>query len=305
MSSKEYQKNILITGGSGFIGGNIILYLLNKYPNYFILNIDKLDYCSQRNKQIEKLKNYKFVQGNILEYSLIINIIDKYNIDTIIHMAANSHVDNSFGNSLEFTKNNIVGTHTLLECSKVSLNIKKFIYMSTDEVLGNTPNNILEPTNPYAATKAAAEHIVDSYRISFNLPCIIVRCNNVYGPNQYPEKIIPKFIKLLRGGKDLTIHGDGTNKRKYIHVDDVCSAYDIIMHKGEIGEVYGIGNNQEYTNLQIAQFLIDITKSKSKIVFIEDRPFNDTRYWVDTTKLTQLGWKSNIEILEGINSLIK
>ena len=178
----QFNSCILVTGGSGFVGNHLVNYLVSTYQNYFIVNIDMLDYCSTRNTKLEHgYTNYKFIQGNISEHCLVQFILEEYKIDTIIHLAANTHVDNSFGNSLEFTKNNIVGTHTLLECCRIYGKIKKFICMSTDEVLGcaNPENGFFNPTNPYAATKAAAEHIVNAYRISFNIPTIIVRCNNI------------------------------------------------------------------------------------------------------------------------------
>lgn len=299
----------MVTGGSGFIGNALVKYLVTKYPHYYIINIDKLDYCSTRNTKLEKYKNYRFIHSNISEHHFILYILEEYNVDIVIHMAANTHVDNSFGNSLEFTKNNIVGTHSLLECCKACGTIKKFIFMSTDEVLGNEPNEFLEPTNPYSATKAAAEHLVNAYRISFGLPTIIVRCNNVYGPGQYPEKIIPKFILLLGNGKKLTLHGDGSNKRRYVHVDDVCEAYDTILHCGVVGETYGIGTDDEYSNLEIATMLVGLVHPdkdvKDFLEYTKDRPFNDTRYWVCTKKLESLGWSPRVGFLAGLGNLVK
>ena len=308
----QFNSCILVTGGSGFVGNHLVNYLVSTYQNYFIVNIDMLDYCSTRNTRLEHgYTNYKFIQGNISEHCLVQFILEEYKIDTIIHLAANTHVDNSFGNSLEFTRNNIVGTHTLLECCRIYGKIKKFICMSTDEVLGcaNPENGFFNPTNPYAATKAAAEHIVNAYRISFNIPTIIVRCNNIYGPNQYPEKIIPKFIKLLSESKKITIHGDGSNKRKFVHTDDVCSAYDLILHNGIVGEIYGIGTEDEFTNREIADIIIhkmhgpDINPDDF-IEYIPDRLFNDTRYWVCIKNLKALGWEPKVKFQDGIMNLI-
>ena len=309
----QFYSCILVTGGSGFVGNHLVKYLVSTYKNYFIVNIDMLDYCSTRNTELELNSgaNYKFIQGNITEHCLVKFILEEYKIDTIIHLAANTHVDNSFGNSLEFTRNNIVGTHTLLECCRIYGKIKKFICMSTDEVLGcaNPENGVFNPTNPYAATKASAEHLVNAYRISFHIPTIIVRCNNIYGPNQYPEKIIPKFIKLLNENKKITIHGDGSNKRRFVHTDDVCSAYDIILHNGVVGEIYGIGTEDEFTNIEIANIIIQKmygpqTNLNDFIEYIPDRLFNDTRYWVCIKKLNALGWEPKVKFRDGITDLI-
>ena len=225
-------KNILVTGGCGFIASNFLNYMIQKYPNINFINIDALYYCadiSNITKENRNKNNYKFIKGNIQNKEFIDYILKTNNIDTIIHFAAQSHVDNSFSNPIQYTKDNILGTHNLLESVREYGKINKFIHVSTDEVYGETildsdiknENSILNPTNPYSATKASAEMLVNSYRYSYNLPIIITRGNNVYGPRQYPEKLIPKFIKLLKENKPVTIHGDGSSLRAFIYIEDV------------------------------------------------------------------------------------
>jgi dTDP-glucose 4,6-dehydratase len=232
--------------------------------------------------------------------------LDYFTIDTVIHFAAQSHVETSFSDALKYTHDNIVGTHTLLECCRMYGKIEKFIHISTDEVYGESmleenenkknENSILCPTNPYAATKAAAELIVKSYYHSFKMPIIITRGNNVYGPNQYPEKVIPLFIKLLKENKPITIQGDGTNIRSFLHVNDVSTALQLILDKGIIGEIYNIGGDDscEYTIDILAKKLIDLIQKTNKyedwITYIKDRPFNDKRYYISNDKLKKLGW---------------
>jgi dTDP-glucose 4,6-dehydratase len=297
------MKNVLFTGGCGFIGSNILNHFLQKYNDVFFINIDKLDYCSSTSNVDSKHENYLFVHGNICDVSLIKFLLKTYNIDTVIHLAAQTHVDNSFGNSLQFTEDNIKGTHVLLECAKAHNLIEKFIHMSTDEVYGQVDLNhsgcketaLLNPTNPYAATKCAAEFLCNSYIHSFKLPIIIVRCNNVYGPNQYPEKLIPKFIKHIQNNEKLPIQGTGEARRNFIHTSDVANAFDIILKKGILHQIYNIGSQYEYSVLDVAKMVINKYKPNSKfedwITYVEDRNFNDFRYSVDTTKLTDLGWK--------------
>jgi dTDP-glucose 4,6-dehydratase len=244
--------------------------------------------------------------------------LNEYSIDAIIHFAAQSHVDNSFDNSLQYTTDNVMGTHVLLQASKEYGKIKKFLHFSTDEVYGEVDlehpgcheKSLLNPTNPYAATKAAAEFLVRSYYHSFKLPVVIVRCNNVYGPNQYPEKLIPKFIKLLKEGKKLTIHGKGDTRRNFIWAEDVAIATELIFNKGVLNEVYNIGTTQEFSVMDVAKLLIDkLTDDKileNHIEFVEDRPFNDFRYSVDTTLLKSLGWEELfINFNSNINYLIE
>jgi len=321
-------KNILVTGGLGFIASNYIEHLMKKYDDIFIVNMDKISYCSniRLNEYLKNNINYKFIKSDILNIDFIVNILESYNIDTVLHFAAETHVDNSFGNSINFTFSNVLGTHTLLECCKqyiYNFNKKiKFIHVSTDEVYGHinytdngaTENFILNPTNPYAATKASAEFIVRSYHHSFNFPCIIVRCNNIYGKNQYPEKIIPKFITNLINKKIIEIQGDGNNVRSYLYISDFCNAFDTIIDNGLIGETYNIGTNIETKNIDVAKILIDKFKkifnnddfyNYQIIKYVQDRPFNDKRYFINYDKLLSIGWKGpTINLSDGLDDLI-
>jgi UDP-glucose 4,6-dehydratase len=306
---KEYLKNvknIMVTGGCGFIGSNFLNYMVEKFPNINFHNVDKMDYCANENNiKVSRFKNYFFYKCDINDKNFIIHILNTFQIDTIVHFAAQSHVDNSFDSSLQFTIDNVLGTHTLLDCTKRCANVKKFIHISTDEVYGEVDDkhtgchekSILNPTNPYAATKASAEMLVNSYFHSYKLPVIITRGNNVYGPNQYPEKLIPKFEKMILDGKKMTIHGDGSTKRNFVHALDVAKAIEIILQEGEIGEIYNIGTNNEYTVLEIATLLLKKHKPDEKledwIEFVPDRPFNDYRYAINSEKLRSLGWKEN------------
>ncbi len=308
--------NILVTGGCGFIGSNFINDYLQKNVNDHIFNIDCLNYCASTNN-VNPNTRYKFIKGNITSKDLILHILYEHNIDIIIHFAAQSHVDNSFDNSLQYTIDNVLGTHTLLQAAKEYGRLQKFIHFSTDEVYGEvdrlhpgcTEFSLLNPTNPYAATKAAAEFIVRSYYHSFKMPVIIVRCNNVYGPNQYPEKLIPKFIKLLKSGQKLTIHGKGETRRNFIWAEDVSNALTVILEKGEINSIYNIGTSQEYSVMDVATILVnELTEDKileNHITYVEDRPFNDFRYSVDTSALNALGWKEiHTSFIENIKKLI-
>ena len=318
-----YRLNLLITGGCGFIGSNFINYIFDR-TEYNIINLDAMYYCASENNVKEEIRNnsrYKLIKGNLCSYDLVRHIINDYKIDYVIHFAAQSHVQNSFEDSLQYTKDNIEGTHTLLEVCRRYKNIKKFIHVSTDEVYGEsmidddenkkTENSILCPTNPYAATKAGAELIAQSYYHSFKMPIIITRGNNVYGPNQYPEKLIPLFIELLRGNNKVTIQGDGSNIRAFLHSHDVARAFEIILEKGKIGEIYNIGSdvNQEYTVLQVARLLIEKIKNTNDynnwITYIEDRPFNDKRYYISNQKIKDLGWSIDMNFEDGINELLK
>jgi dTDP-glucose 4,6-dehydratase len=316
--------NLLITGGCGFIGSNFINYIFNKNI-YNITNIDAMYYCANENnvkEKIRKSENYQLVVGNICDANLINYILNKNKITYIIHFAAQSHVDNSFENSLHYTQDNILGTHTLLECCRKYGKIERFIHVSTDEVYGEsmlddeehhkTEHSVLCPTNPYAATKAGAELIAQAYYHSFKMPIIITRGNNVYGPNQYPEKVIPRFIKLLKEDKKVTIQGDGSCVRAFLHAEDTARAFELILEKGEVGEIYNIGcdENMEYSILEVAKILIKMIKGENVIIddwieYVKDRPFNDKRYYISNQKLKNLGWNIEVNFIEGLNDLVK
>ena len=317
------MKNLLVTGGCGFIGSNFINYYFNQNTEINIYNLDAMYYCADENNIEEEIRNssrYKLIKGNLCSFDLLNHILETYQIDTIIHFAAQSHVQDSFSDSFKYTKDNILGTHTLLEASRLYNKINKFIHISTDEVYGEsllseteekkTEHSILCPTNPYAATKAGAELIAGSYRHSFNMPIIITRGNNVFGKNQYPEKLIPRFIELLKDNKKVTIQGDGSNVRAFLHATDVASALECILDKGQIGEIYNIGSDEdkEYTVLEIAQMLIKIIKNTENydewIEYIEDRPFNDLRYYISNEKVKKLGWEIKKDFMEGLMELI-
>lgn len=313
-------KNILITGGCGFIASNFINQLVNKFPTYNFINIDCLYNCSSLNNIIISDKqNYNFIKGNICSYDLILYILNKFSIDTVIHFAAQSHVDNSFSNPIQYTKDNVLASHILIEACKSYNYIKRFIYISTDEVYGEsdfdddpnsikTENSLLCPTNPYSATKAATEFIVMSYFYSYGFPVIITRSNNVYGERQYPEKLIPKFICLLNENKKCTIHGTGLNKRSFIYIDDVISAITFVLHNGEIGHIYNISSNEELNVIDVAKLLIKKIKNTNNyeewITFIKDREFNDKRYYICSNKLEKMGWTKKTNFEEGIEKTI-
>ena len=317
--------NLLITGGCGFIASNFInYYFKNEGKLNKLVNLDAMYYCASEtnvNQKIRSDKKYKLIKGNCVNIELVTNILEEYNITHVIHFAAQSHVQNSFEDSLQYTRDNIMGTHVLLECCRKYGKINRFIHVSTDEVYGEsmisvdekhkTEHSILCPTNPYAATKAGAELIAQSYNHSFGMPIIITRGNNVYGPNQYPEKLIPRFIKLLKEDKKVTIQGDGSCVRAFLHAYDTATAFECILEKGKIGEIYNIGCDEgmEYSVMEVAKMLIEMMKETKDydqwITYIEDRPFNDQRYYISNQKLKDLGWNISISFNEGINMLIK
>lgn len=314
--SSYVPKNILLTGVTGFICSHMLNHILNNYPYYNVIGIDKMSYCSSMKNIQSAMDNnrFKFVKADINDANFIDHLLIEYDIDTIMHFAAYSHVDQSFGNSIIFTQNNVVGTHVLLEVAK-KRDIKRFIHVSTDEVYGSnidsesTEITKLEPTNPYAASKAAAEQLVRAYYHSFKLPVIVTRGNNVYGPNQYPEKLIPKFsLKLARNDK-CTIHGSGNQIRSFLHINDVTKAFDCILHKGEVGEIYNIGTDDEYSVLDVTQKLVKMIKPGDKyenwITHVTDRDFNDQRYNISTNKLNNLGWSQKIDFVDGLRETVE
>ena len=316
--------NLLVTGCCGFIGSNFVNYYFKENSSVNIINLDAMYYCASENnvdEHIRKSDRYKLIKGNLCSFELISSTLELYNIDTVIHFAAQSHVQNSFDDALQYTNDNVVGTHTLLEACRKYGKIQRFIHISTDEVYGEsmisenedkkTEGSVLCPTNPYAATKAAAELIAKSYYHSFKMPIIITRGNNVYGPNQYPEKLIPIFIQQLLKGNQVTIQGDGSNVRAFLHVSDVCSALKLVLENGKIGEIYNIGSDDhhEYTVSQVAHILIEKiigTKDYDKwISYIQDRPFNDKRYYISNQKVKDLGWSIETDFNNGIDELIE
>jgi len=309
--------NILVTGGAGFIGSHVARHLTKHYPDYNVTVMDKMDYCADMKnlEDVLPLRNFNFVKGDITNIDFVNHVVKTNSIKFIMHFAAQTHVDNSFGNSFSFTHNNIYGTHVLLESARIN-GIRRFIHVSTDEVYGETPSgredafteeSLLKPTNPYSATKAAAEMLVTAYAQSYNLPVVITRGNNVYGPGQYPEKVIPLFITRAIGGERLPVHGKGDSLRSYIYIDDVVEAFDIILHMGKTGEIYNIGTRKEHSVLDIARKICDYfgMPIESSVEFVEDRPFNDRRYFIEDGKLKDLGWVPRVELAEGMDRTIR
>ena len=314
---------IFVTGGAGFIGSHFINNIYLKYKNIKLINFDALYYCANETENIKPeirkdVSRYTFIHGNLRSLDLLTYVFKTNAITHVVHFAAQSHVQTSFTDALTYTQDNVVGTHNLLETVRLHCaTLEKFIHVSTDEVYGEnedagikTEKSILCPTNPYAATKASAELLAQAYYHSFKMPIIITRGNNVYGPNQYPEKVIPKFIKQLNSGLKVTIQ-NGSCKRAFLHAQDTATAFITIMECGKIGEIYNIGcnENMEYSILEVATLLIKKIKNSENyhefIEYIEDRPFNDQRYYISNSKLKALGWKITIDFEEGINDLIE
>jgi dTDP-glucose 4,6-dehydratase len=315
--------NLLITGGCGFIGSNFINYYFPKNKIAKLVNIDAMYYCANEkniHETIRKSKKYVLVKGNICDSDLVMHVLTEYNITHVIHFAAQSHVQKSFEDSLTFTQDNVLGTHTLLESCRAYEKIHRFIHVSTDEVYGESMNSVDEkhktehsilcPTNPYAATKAGAELIAQSYNHSYKMPIIITRGNNVYGTNQYPEKLIPKFIKLLKEGEKVTIQGNGSSVRSFLHAYDAATAFETILEKGVIGEIYNIGCDEkmEHSVMDVAKILIKLIKNTDNydewIEYVLDRPFNDQRYYISNHKLKDLGWNIKKSFIESITEII-
>jgi len=323
--SPKPPMNLLVTGGYGFIGSNFINYYFPKQSeNFKLINLDVMYYCANENNVHENIRsseNYKFIKGDLCNFQLVMNLLEEYNITHVIHFAAQSHVQNSFEDSIKYTHDNILGTHTLLECTRKYGKIEKFIHVSTDEVYGESMNSVDEkhktehsilcPTNPYAATKAGAELIAQSYCHSYKMPIIITRGNNVYGPNQYPEKLIPLFIKLLKEDKKVTIQGEGNTIRAFLHSYDTARAFEAILEKGKTGDIYNIGCDEgmEYSVMDVAKILIEKIKGTTQyndwIEYIEDRPYNDMRYYISNAKVKELGWDIQVNFMDGIEELVK
>ena len=321
------MKTILVTGGAGFIGSNFIHYMLNKYE-YKIINLDLLTYAGNLKnlESIEDHPNYTFVKGDIRDRVLLDELFKKYEIDTVINFAAESHVDRSIDGPEVFLTTNIMGTQALLDTAKKSWNVDpdnrysrtykegvKFIQVSTDEVYGTlgeeglfTEGTPLAPNSPYSASKASADLMVRAYYETYGMPINITRCSNNYGPYQHTEKLIPLMITNCKANKKLPLYGDGMQVRDWLYVEDHCSAIDTVLHKGKIGEVYNIGGNNEKANREIVKLVIDrLNKSEELIEYVADRPGHDRRYAIDNSKITrELGWQPKYTFEEGIEKTI-
>ncbi|MCY7485304.1 dTDP-glucose 4,6-dehydratase [Paenibacillus alvei] len=304
---------LLVTGGAGFIGSNFIIYMLNKYSDYQIINIDALTYAGnlENLNHIQNNPNYRFVKADITD-SNVMEQLFKQEIDVVINFAAESHVDRSILEPEIFVKTNVLGTQVLLDAAQ-KYGVTKFIQISTDEVYGTlgetglfTEATPLTPNSPYSASKAGADFLVRAYHETFGLPVNITRCSNNYGPFQFPEKLIPLIIANALNDKHLPVYGDGLNIRDWLYVEDHCSAIDLVIHKGRNGEVYNIGGNNERTNIHIVKTILDqLGKPKSLIKFVDDRLGHDRRYGIDATKITtELGWKPKHTFETGINETI-
>lgn len=309
------MKQILVTGGCGFIGSNFIRHQLTEYPDISITNLDKLTYAGnlENLKEFESHSSYQFVKGDIADHDCVNTLMDSTNFDAVVHFAAESHVDRSILDSGPFIQTNIVGTQILLDAAR-NHQIDRFVQVSTDEVYGSlgpeglfTEETSITPNSPYSASKAAADMLVRSYVKTFELPAIITRCSNNYGPYQFPEKLIPLFISNAMEDKPLPIYGAGTNVRDWIHVLDHCRGIDAALRKGDVGQVYNFGGNAEMQNIEITKILLSLLKKPESLInYVADRPGHDLRYAIDCSKAeAELGWKPEIEFQSGLENTIK
>ncbi|MCH4827366.1 MAG: dTDP-glucose 4,6-dehydratase [Planococcus sp. (in: firmicutes)] len=310
------MENILVTGGAGFIGGNFVQYMTANYPDYHIYNLDLLTYAGDLTKHqaIEKDENYSFVHIDIADRQAVEALFEKVDFTYIVHFAAESHVDRSITEPEIFIRTNVLGTQVLLEAAKRA-NIKKFVHVSTDEVYGEldfdpttffTEETPLQPSSPYSASKASSDLLVRAYYETYGLPVNITRCSNNYGPYHFPEKLIPLTISRVLNDQKVPVYGDGKNVRDWLHVQDHCSAIDLVMHSGEIGEVYNIGGHNEQKNLNVVKTIIRaLGKSEDLIEFVEDRLGHDKRYAIDPTKIERLGWRPVYDFETGIAQTVE
>jgi dTDP-glucose 4,6-dehydratase len=301
---------VLVTGGLGFIGSNFIRYILD-HSDVHVVNVDKCDYMA-REHNVSSHPRYTYIRGDITEQYHMRHVFTEHKPDIVVHFAAQSCVTKSFDLSFQYTKDNVLGTHVLLESAKDYGKLHKFIHISTDEVYGEVGPSVtcgeeapFNPSNPYSASKAAAELYVRAYSHAFKLPCIITRGNNVFGPQQYPEKVVPLFITQILNGIPATIHGEGLFRRNFIHVDDVSKAIHLILTSGEVGKTYNIGSRHEYSVLQIFDKIKAIT-GKGDCTFVDDpRPYNDSRYCIDSSELRKLGWSEDPNFDEKLKETIE
>jgi dTDP-glucose 4,6-dehydratase len=310
------KKKMLVTGGAGFIGGNFVHYIVEKYSEYDVFNLDDLTYAGDLTKHhaIDNRQNYHFIKANIVDSDTILTLFEKEQFDYVVHFAAESHVDRSIANPGTFVQTNVLGTQVLLEAAR-RVGITKFVHVSTDEVYGEldfdpttffTEETPLKPNSPYSASKAASDLLVQAYHQTYGLTMNITRCSNNYGPYQFPEKLIPLTICKALKDERIPVYGDGQNIRDWLHVFDHCTAIDLILHEGVDGEVYNIGGHNERTNLQVVKTIIkELGKSEELIEFVEDRLGHDKRYAINPTKLEQLGWKPEFTFESGIRQTIQ
>ena len=322
------MKKILITGGAGFIGSHVVRLFVNKYPDYLIVNLDKLTYAGNlaNLRDIEDKPNYKFIKGDIVDQGFIDNLFTEHNFEGVIHLAAESHVDRSITNPMEFIYTNIVGTVNLLNAAKTAwkdeMNDHLFYHVSTDEVYGSLHNEnefflettSYDPQSPYSASKAGSDHFVRAYANTYKLRTIVSNCSNNYGPNQFPEKLIPLFIHNIKNSKSLPVYGKGENVRDWLYVIDHATAIDLIYHKGKVGETYNIGGFNEWKNLDLVKLLCRVMdkklgraegESEKLITYVKDRAGHDLRYAIDANKIMhELGWKPSLQFEEGLEKTV-
>jgi dTDP-glucose 4,6-dehydratase len=321
------MKSLLITGGAGFIGSHVVRRFVNNYPNYKIYNLDKLTYAGnlENLKDIEGKSNYEFIKGDIQDFDFVNMIFQDKNIDGVIHLAAESHVDRSISNPLEFVMTNVVGTVNLLNAAKnhwgSNLSDKRFYHVSTDEVYGAlgevglfTEDTKYDPHSPYSASKASSDHFVRAYYDTYGLPVVISNCSNNYGSHHFPEKLIPLCIHNIKNSKPLPIYGDGKYTRDWLFVEDHARAIDDVYHKGKLGDTYNIGGFNEWQNIDLVKLLCDVMdeklgrekgSSQKLIIFVKDRPGHDLRYAIDATKIErELGWRPSVTFEQGLEKTV-